>query len=87
MMLGIPNQSAVVSAHGKASNKHIREAIGYAQERGWTFTKASGRAHIFGTLWCPRGGRDGCRFRVYSTPRSPEDHARRIRRAVDGCPH
>jgi hypothetical protein len=27
------------------------------------------------------------RFRLYSTPRFPEDHARRIRRAVDGCPH
>jgi hypothetical protein len=24
---------------------------------------------------------------VYSTPRVPEDHARRIRRAVEGCPH
>lgn len=68
-------------------NKHIREAIKYAEASGWTFTKASGRAHIFGVLLCRQGDRSGCRFRVYSTPRSPEDHARRIRRAVDSCPH
>jgi hypothetical protein len=68
-------------------NKHIREAIEYADDHDWTFTKASGSAHIFGTLWCPQRDRSGCRFRVYSTPQSPEDHARRIRRAIDGCPH
>ena len=45
------------------------------------------KGHIFGTLWCPLQTREGCRFRVYSTPRNPEDHAKRIRRAVDGCPH
>jgi hypothetical protein len=27
-------------------NKHIREAIRYAEDHGWTFSKASGRAHI-----------------------------------------
>lgn len=68
-------------------DKHIREAIAYAEEMDWTFTKASARAHIFGTLWCPLSDRNGCRFRVYSTPRSPQDHARRIRRAIDDCPH
>lgn len=68
-------------------NKHIREAIKYAEANGWTFAKAASRAHIFGVLWCPRADRTGCRFRVYSTPRSPQDHARRIRRAVDSCPH
>ena len=30
---------------------------------------------------------DGCTRAVYSTPRSPEDHAKDIRRAVDRCPH
>jgi len=62
--------------------KPIREAIKFAEDNGWTFTKASSRAHIFGVLWCQLGDRTGCRFRVYSTPRSPENHARRIRRAV-----
>ncbi len=68
-------------------HKHIREAIKYAEANGWAFTKASSRAHIFGVLWCRQGDRTGCRFRVFSTPRSSEDHARRIRRAVDTCPH
>ena len=41
----------------KHPNKHIREAIEYAEGNGWTFTKASGRAHIFRTLWCSRRDR------------------------------
>jgi hypothetical protein len=69
------------------ANKHIREAIEYSEAHGWKFTKASSRAHIYGTLWCRQSDRNGCRFRVFSTPRVPEDHARRIRRAVDSCPH
>jgi hypothetical protein len=27
-------------------NKHIREAIEYAEVHGWTFTKAGGRARV-----------------------------------------
>ena len=45
------------------------------------------RAHIWGTLLCPRHTREGCRVRVMSTPRNPEGHARDIRRYVDRCPH
>jgi hypothetical protein len=52
-------------------NKHIREAIKYAEEHGWTFHKS--RGHSFGVLRCPQPG--GCRESVYSTPRVPEDHA------------
>ncbi|MDA1049533.1 MAG: hypothetical protein O3C40_03515 [Planctomycetota bacterium] len=68
-------------------NKHIREAIEYAEQHGWTFVKASARAHIYGTLYCPLRTRDGHRQPVYSTPRSPENHARRIREAVNNCDH
>jgi len=68
-------------------NKHIREAVAYALERGWRLRKAGPRAHIWGVLFCPLEGRDGCRQQVYSTPRVPEDHAARIRRVVDRCPH
>ena len=69
------------------SNKHIREAIRYAESKGWTVAKAGPRAHIWGTLWCPQASREGCRIRVMSTPRNPEKHARDIRRDVDRCPH
>jgi hypothetical protein len=68
-------------------NKHIRAAVDYALERGWRFVPAGPRAHICGTLYCPHAGRDGCFRRVYSTPRVPEDHARKLRHAVDYCPH
>lgn len=68
-------------------NKHIRAAIKYAVTRGWIVEKAGPRAHIWGTLWCPRRDRSGCRIRIMSTPRNPERHAQNIRRDVDRCPH
>ena len=68
-------------------NKHIREAIEYALDHGWTLQKSGPRAHVWGRLLCPRRDRTGCIRAVYSTPRSPEDHAKDIRRAVDRCPH
>ncbi len=69
------------------SNKHIRDAIRYAENKGWNVTKAGARAHIWGTLWCQQRTREGCFIRVMSTPRNPERHARDIRRYVDRCPH
>lgn len=70
-------------ARPKHPNKHIREAIRYAEQHGWTFEKS--RGHIFGTLRCPVRG--ACRHSVFSTPRNPEGHAKEIRRVVDRCPH
>jgi len=69
------------------ANKHIRDAILYATKKGWRVEKAGPRAHIWGTIWCLRTGRDGCRVRIMSTPQSPENHARDIRRHIDRCPH
>lgn len=68
-------------------NKHIREAIDYALNHGWRLREAGAHAHIGGMLFCVREDRDGCRRAVYCTPRSPQDHAKDIRRAVDRCPH
>ncbi len=69
------------------SNKHIRDAIRYAEGKNWRVTKAGPRAHIWGKLWCPHRARDGCRTQVLSTPKNPELHARDIRRYIDRCPH
>ena len=66
-------------------NKHIREAVGYALGHGWRLTPSSG--HPWGTLWCPHRDREGHHFHVASTPRTGETHAKRIRKAVDACPH
>ena len=68
-------------------NKHIRAAVDYALSRGWRLVLAGPQAHIWGTLYCPHQGRDGCFRRIYSTPRVPENHARTLRSAVDHCPH
>jgi len=68
-------------------NKHIREAINYALEHGWRLRKSGPRGHVWGVLFCPHHERDGCRQQVFSTPRVPENHAARIRRVVDHCPH
>jgi len=68
-------------------NKHIREAVDYALEHGWTLRKAGARAHAWGRLFCPRRDREGCQFSIFSTPRDAEAHARWIRRQVDLCPH
>ena len=40
-------------------NKEIRKAIDYALERGWRLEKSGGRAHSWGTLYCPHGERGG----------------------------
>ena len=68
-------------------NKHIRAAVECAEINGWLVVKANARAHIWGRIYCPLQNREGCAKAVYSTPRSPEDHAKDIRRAVDRCPH
>ena len=56
---------AETQALAQHPNKQIREAIKYAEEQGWRFTKSSGQAHIFGTIWCRLQSREGCRFRVF----------------------
>lgn len=71
----------------KHKNKHIQAAIKYALEKGWRLETASPHAHIWGQLFCPHAQRGGCIVRVFSTPRSNENHARDIRRRVDNCSH
>jgi hypothetical protein len=67
-------------------NKHIEEAVAYAESKGWR-VNMSKKGHCWATLLCPQEDRDGCRMIVYSTPRNPENHAKQIRRKVDRCPH
>jgi len=67
------------------ANKHIREALKYAAEKGWVIKKSGPRAHAWGVIYCCFGHLS-CWFSVYSTPRNPERHARDILRTVDRCP-
>ena len=68
-------------------NKEIRAAVAYAEQQGWRVVKSSARAHVWGQLFCPHAARGGYFIRVFSTPRSAENHANRIRREIDKCPH
>lgn len=63
----------------------IEKAIQYAEGLGWTAELSNG--HAWGRLFCPQSTQDGCIVSVWSTPRSPENHARQIRKVVDRCPH
>jgi hypothetical protein len=65
-------------------NKHIRAAIQYALDHGWTSRPGH---HAFCILHCPAGTRGACIISVWSTPGDPEAHARRIQRKVDNCQH
>jgi len=62
-------------------NKDIRKAIADAEAAGWTVE--AGKGHTWGILRCGQG----CRVAVWSTPRNPTTIAKRIREAVEKCPH
>ena len=66
-------------------NKEIEAAVAYAEQQGWSWAKVNG--HAWGKLLCPHHDREGCKIFIWSTPRSPENHAKQIRRDVDRCPH
>ncbi len=66
-------------------DKEIEAAVTYAEQHGWVWFKVKG--HAWGKLYCTRHDRDGCRLFVWSTPKSPGNHARQLKRMVDHCPH
>lgn len=66
-------------------NKEIQAALRFAEDRGWSVIPSQ-RGHCWGVIRCPHG-RGGCQKSVWSTPRSPENHARALRRFVSSCPH
>ena len=68
-------------------NKEVEAAIAYAEAKGWRYKAAGKSAHAWGRLLCPFADTTGCRMSVWSTPMSPEDHAKRIRRKAETCPH
>lgn len=63
----------------------IEKAVRYAEELGWRVEMSNG--HAWGRLFCPFASREGCIISVWSTPRSAENHARQLRKRVDGCHH
>ena len=77
---------------GKHPSKEIREAVKYAESRGWTFEKSGKSSHAWAIMKCPYNDSDckcgsRCKTSIYTTPRCPQDRADQIRRDVDGCIH
>ena len=71
----------------KHPNKEIEAAIKHAELCRWRVIKTGKSAHAWGRLLCQEQSRQGCQISIWSTPRSPDNHARQIRRAVARCPH
>ena len=69
-------------------NKEIAAAIVYAEQHGWRVSQ--GGSHAWGKMYCPnnkpdcRGG-EFCIQSIWSTPKSPGNHAKQLRRVVDNC--
>lgn len=68
----------------KHPNKHIQEALEYAQKHGWEIIPSGKSSHSFCRLRCKRGHNEH-QMSVWSTPRSPENHAKQIIRKVKEC--
>jgi hypothetical protein len=69
---------------------HIEKALRYAERDGWRVELLGPRAHGWGKMYCPHNDPDCrcgefCVTVVWGTPRRPENHARQLRRVVDGC--
>jgi len=71
-------------------NAHVERALRHAECCGWRVEPLAARAHGWGKMYCPRNDPEChcgefCVTVVWGTPRSPENHARQLRRVVDGC--
>lgn len=80
---GLPR--IVCMSRPRHPDKHVEEAIQYAESLGWRVLMSAG--HAWGHLYCPLQEREGCRVSIWSTPRDGENHARQIVRKIEACPH
>jgi len=74
----------------KHPNKDIEIALQYAEAYGWMILKATGSAHCWGFMRCPENNKScwngmHCQTSIWSTPKSPGNHAKAIKRFVDKC--
>ncbi len=72
----------------KHSKKEIEQALVYAESHGWRIDVGGG--HAWGKMFCPLNDQqcrcgEFCITSIWSTPKSPINHAKQIRRVVDNC--
>ncbi|MDE2977517.1 MAG: hypothetical protein OXU63_08345 [Acidobacteriota bacterium] len=66
--------------------KEVEAAVREAEKAGWTVT-LNRRGYRWGVMKCGEASRSGCRESIWSTPRDPVNHAKRLRRVIKRCPH
>jgi len=69
----------------KHPNKEIEAVVAYAEALGWQVVKRTG--HCWARLLCPQHDQDGCQISVFSTPKNPGNHARRLQKDIERCGH
>jgi hypothetical protein len=62
--------------------KEVEATLRSIERLGWMVTPTRS-GHRWGAATCGRG----CVVSIWSTPRSPGNHAKAILRAFDRCPH
>jgi hypothetical protein len=72
-------------ARPRHPKKEIEAVVKYAESLGWRWQKATN--HAWGRLLCIEASRDGCAISVNSTPKNAQNHAKKIKKSVDDCPH
>jgi len=78
-------------AREKHPNKEIEAALRYVESKNWRVVKSKGNsAHAWGRVYCPARGNacistERCITSVWSTPRTPANHAKQLKRMVDRC--
>ncbi len=55
----------------------VEEASVCAERSGWT-VRDTAAGHKWGDMRCPEASREGCLESIWSTPRNPGNHAKRL---------
>ncbi|HUR23917.1 MAG TPA: type II toxin-antitoxin system Phd/YefM family antitoxin [Acidimicrobiales bacterium] len=63
-----------LTARTRHPKKDVEQALRFAEERGWTVSPTAG-GHRWGEMICGHGGRNGCRYSIWSTPKNRGSHA------------
>jgi hypothetical protein len=85
-------ENAYLISRTKHPSKEIERVLVELELLGWQVEKAKGKsAHAWGFVLCPANAqnlcRSGifCRMSVWSTPSSPQKHARELQKKAQGC--
>ncbi|OLP59642.1 hypothetical protein BJF93_11235 [Xaviernesmea oryzae] len=75
-------------ARSRHTSKEIESVLKELEARGWEVIE--GKGHAWGILRCPMNSKncrcgEFCQMSVWSTPKNPEQHAKRLRQKALAC--